>query len=225
MKFGRAKKATLKISAHKLLLLAILPIISLAISILVKATYAKDLNASPNANSGSELVQITVLGYSEIIAFSANNLPGSGTEPDPYITNNAGVDADVELLNPGHLVIYDQDGNILATYDKTTSGTETITLHLELLDGIGDYILTAEYSNLKDNSDIYGALSIHIHWKAAIGPDEPQAPDTGYYYFAGYAIAQPNFWSFIIILLAAAMIAIGMVRKREKATVNKTKNN
>ena len=208
MKFVQTKAIMQKLGIIQCVLLLIATIF-FAYTLTLTPANAEDLNIRSDAAAGSELIQVTVLPRHSIITFSTKDLPGSGTNDDPYITDNAGFDVDVELFGEGHLVIRDQDGNILATYDKLSGGNETVTLHIDLPGGVGDYVLTAEFSNLSDHSDIYGTAAIHVRWKPIIGPD---VPSTGYYYFAGYAVAQMSFWGITLIFSFAVCFVIFLLR-------------
>ena len=219
MKIGRLN--TLSCRERTFLTLSVLAVVALATGFSLNAHADKDLNIQPGANSGSELVQIVVPEQHRIIEFTAPNLPGIGTVSDPYIADNATFDVDVKLFGTGHLVIRDESGNVLATYDKYTHGNETVTLPVTLVDGVGDYVLTAEFSNLADHSEVYGTLNIHVHWKPAVGPDLPDVPSTGYYYFAGFAVARSSFWACAFGMVSVACIIYILVKGR----ANKAKKN
>jgi hypothetical protein len=215
----------------------ILPSFILAIGIttfsfiLVTSTHAApDLNNDPNAVSGSELVQIVVLQTHEILNVSSGSLPGSGSVESPYITENAGFDVNVELKGSGHLVIYDQYGNILGTYDKYSNSNETVIVHIILQNGVGDYELKFEYSELDNHSNIYDTASINVRWKPIFTPEPgpaggglgfslPEVPNTGYYvYVAGYAINLSIFLLFVcgIIIAIGAKIMLNSPKKKCK---------
>ena len=221
MKTGRAR--VLMGRGGRWLMLAMAAVVAV-VGILATFVHADDLNISPGASSGAELVQIVVPEAHRLIDFSADNLPGSGTEGDLYVTYNAGFDISVKLFGEGRLTIRDQNGNVLATYDKTTVGLETITLPVELLDGIGDYILTAEFSNPLDDSEVYGVVTIRVRWEAVVGPvlSAPlDVPSTGYYYFVGYAVAQSSFWACVTGISVTAIVVYFVVKwRRAKKSVS-----
>jgi hypothetical protein len=192
------------------LLLCVTGLTVILLGTFMSSARATDLNIDPNANAGSELVQITIPERYQIISFTAPDLSGTGINTDPYITENAGFDADVKLFGPGYFTIRDQHGAILTTYNKTSPGVEDVKLHLALTKGVGDYELIADFADLGDHSKVHDTARIHVRWKVFIGP-----PGTGYYYFGGYAIAQPNFWSSATIFTLIAVIIYLLVRNRK----------
>ena len=181
--------------------------------------HAKDLNSDPNAVSGAELVQIVIPQMHKIISVTADDLPGSGTVDDPYITENAGFDVEVTLKGSGHLVIHDQYGNVIATYDKYSEPDEIVKIHIVLQNGVGNYELSFEYYDINDHSKFYNAVSINVLWKPVFAPD---VPDTGnYVYIAGYAVKTSHF-TFIIVctalILGSIILSVMLPKKKRKET-------
>jgi hypothetical protein len=171
------------------------------------------------SNSWNQTIEIAVPLREKILDFSMENATsGSGSEPDPYPTYTSNVPLTLTVAGPGEIIITDKAGNVLYTFNKTSSSTDTFTFTVDLLDGIGLYELTATLVNPSDPNIVYDSRSLYILYLATpIIPIPPPAPpNTGVIYLGSRAFLTRDFiiviWTSVIIFSAIFIAA----RKKQK---------
>jgi hypothetical protein len=164
---------------------------------------ASDLNSTPGIISGSEQIGVTVEAYVALPNFDVN---GDAT----YETNNSNVAVHITASGAGTITIKDQNGNVLWQYEKTTNDEEDFYPEVTLPNGVGDYTLTATITNGLGQSD---SKTIIVTYSPTI----PAPPNTGYYYFSGYAVSVTSTWTFALLLAALLATIIFRLARRKPA--------
>jgi hypothetical protein len=177
------------------------------------------INPAQAATDWSQTIQLSTPATNAVISLElSSSLSGAGTSADPYLTRNSHITLQASLVGAGRLVLTDQSGATVATYDKTTNSAEEIPFNLNLNNGVGDYNFTATYYHLDDPALIWNIAQIFVHYAATpIIPTPPaDLPDTGnmdspntgwgYLYINGYAVPTRD-----VIILTALFAAFAFL--------------
>jgi hypothetical protein len=181
-----------------------------------------------DASGAWHQVTVSALPCDCLIKFGpAQSLDGSGSESDPYITKNASVPVLIGVAGVGLVTIEDENGNVIFSYNKTTPKYAEIPATLTLPE-VGTYYFIAKLNG--DPIMSSGKLAeIWIEYESSdTGID---VPNTGYFYFGGYAIgATKSLAAGLLSVLFFGLlwlIVILFARRRQKSaakTAKTTKN-
>jgi len=194
-------------------LLALAPVLANAVSQPVMATTTATTTPINATVEGENIFNLKVNG-------------NSGSVETYNATNHVSFD----VMGAGQIELTDQDGNVLYSFDKTSTGLETINTDVTF-PAIGTYVLTATVTGQTNT----GSQSITVTYKTLPiippgpgptepgSPGEPGAPNTGWLgviYVAGYAVP---LLGIIVWLVVLSIIAFGIVMIIKKSRKNRSK--
>jgi hypothetical protein len=183
-----------RLSIVRKLVFTILAITFLAIGI------SSDI-AAVSPSSWDQTVQLSIPLREKILDFTVENpAGGDGSEPDPYTTYSSNITLRLTANGPGEIIVTDNYGNVIYTYNKTSSGTETITFPGALRNGVGLYELTAQFVDPNNLNTVYDSKNIFISYLPTTVI--PSNPGTGVFYLGDRAFLVRD------IFLAASLATI-----------------
>jgi hypothetical protein len=197
---------------------------------------ATEVSSGNGSTSWNQKVEVSVAAHEQTVNFVATGLNGDGTSSNHYITYNAANTVQLQAAGVGLVVITDQDGNVLYTFNKTDSALATLAADINLPSGVGLYELTAyiidptaDPNDLADPSNtitVYDSKSIFMDYRATpitpfppdtTDPGTPGVPSTGsYLYIGGYAIATSSILFYLAVITVLATAVVAMRRKIAK---------
>lgn len=196
--------------------IALLTIVALACG----ALYTAPAVSAVASSSWDQTIRISVPLRDTLIDFTmVDATNGDGSETNPYQTYTSSISLSVTIAGAGEIVVTDTAGNVIYTYTKTSSGTQTLTFTTNLTNGVGLYELTATFTDLDNPSNIYGSKSIFISYLATpIIPiiPAPSAPDTGIVYIGDKAFLVRDFG--IIIVGVGIIVSLVVVSMKKIST-------
>jgi hypothetical protein len=157
------------------------------------------------SSSWDQTIELAVPLRDKLVDFSMEDpSSGDGSEPNPYTTYTSDISLSVTVAGPGIIIVTDEAGNIIYSFTKTSSGTETFTFDTTLANGVGLYKLTAVFVDLSDPNNIYDSKSIYVSYlPTTIIPTPPEPPRTGVFYLGNRAFLVQDLVS---VILAAGII-------------------
>jgi len=180
------------------------------------------------ATTTTDATQISAtVGGENIFDLSVNGETGT------VETYNSLIHVSFQAIGEGLIEITDQDGNVLFTLDKTTTGLETINTDINL-PSVGTYVLAATINGPTN----VASQNITVNYRSLPiipplpGPDtsggsgSPSAPNTGWMiYINGYAIPVIGvlFWAAVLILAPLLLFLTARSRKRRRAELMKSR--
>lgn len=183
--------------------------------------YADPVVVSAVASSSwDQTIQINVPLRDTLVDFvMTGSTNGDGSAANPYQTYTSNISLSVTVAGAGTVIVTDEAGNIIYSFIKASSGTETLTFTTNLSDGVGLYKLTATFVDSSDPSNVYGSKSIFISYLATpvipiIPTPTPSAPNTGVVYLGNQAFLVRD----LVILtgLGATILATVIITARKK---------
>jgi len=142
------------------------------------------------ANAAWHQVTVRPITCDCIIKFVPEQpLAGSGTAADPYVAYNSHVPIVVGVAGAGLVTIEDQNGNVLYSYNKTSTGYEELIAPIELLDGLGLYELTVKLDGVEAlGPNVISPMFIDYRMLPIEPPGPPDTGVLGHLYVGGYAV-------------------------------------
>lgn len=202
--------------------IAALAIIAMVVGVTVGTTKS---NAADPFFQDTQTVSLTVQGSltATINIISVDDVDN----PTTIETYNSHITMELEITGEGAVSVWDQNGNLLFTYDKTTPGTEIIPVEFDLIGNPGTYIITASILA----SDGIASDQVTIIYKSipippvpptpGPGGDEggvPGAPGAGYWFINGYAVPLKGLFNIgaVLVFLAVTLWVIFFIKRRRR---------
>jgi hypothetical protein len=140
---------------------------------------------------------------------------GAGTPDDPYVVDNSGVSFRVGVNGSGLITIVDENGDVLFSFNKTTSGYEEIYASLNLPDEVGGHWLKV----LIDGEERWGDEVSVLYFDFQGLGEWIDVPSTGYVYMFGYAVGTTNIFMTVVaaaVLAGSGWFMFGFLRRRRE---------
>ena len=187
------------------LVFAVMALIGLGMAV----SYDAPVAASP---SWDQTVEIAVPLRERIMDFVVEGAAsGDGSEANPYPTYTSNISLALTVNGPGEIIVTDGHGNVIYSFDKTSSGSETFTFNNALSDGVGEYGLTATFVDLYDPNVVYDSKTIYVSFLPTSIGTVPEAPDTGVLYLGERAFLVRDV-SFMLSVVSAVVIIFLITR-------------
>ena len=170
------------------------------------ANFAKPAEAAVTSSS-TQVVNVTVPQLPLSVDIIS---PAGGT-----VTSSAKVTVTLVASGAGKIVLTDQHGHVLWTYNKTSPGRETLTAVVTLPGDPGTYTLTANMVDAVDPS-ITSQDNTTVVYEATFVAPAILPPNTGYVRFGDRAVPVNQLVSLVVYLVVMVGIIWLIIARRKK---------
>lgn len=177
--------------------------------------YAPNSIFAEASSSWDQTIELSVPLRDKLVDFILNgSVSGDGSAANPYQTYTSDISLSITVAGAGEVVVTDAARNVIYTYTKTSSGTETFTFTNVLSNGVGSYELTATFTDLSDSNNIYDSKSIFLSYLTTPIILNPASPSTGVMYLGNRAFLVQDLS--IIAVFSALIVTTVAITVRKK---------